>query len=171
MLFVLKTAFPYIADVLTSLINVCLKRETFPDCFKVDMITPIFQGVNKNDLGNYRPILVLPVISRVVEKCNNTRIYDHLELHKLLNPIQSGFRKGKTTEIVLSYVTSVINGALDNKLRAAGLFLDSIKEFDTVDYQMLMRICEFYGLRWSTLALLRDYLKNREQYVHINGFS
>ena len=91
-LLMLKTAFPYIADVFTSLINVCLKQGRFPDCLKVARITPIFKGGNKNDLGNYRPISVLPVISRVLEKCINTRIYDHLELHKLLNPIQFCFR-------------------------------------------------------------------------------
>ena len=90
----LKTAFLYVADVLTSLINLCLKRGTFPDCLKIAKITPVFKGGNKNDLGNYRPISVLPVISRVLEKGINTRVYDHLELHNLLNPIQFGFRKG-----------------------------------------------------------------------------
>ena len=170
-LLVLKIAFPYVADILTSLINLCLKRGTFPDCLKIAKITPVFKGGNKNDLGNYRPISVLPVISRVLEKCINTRVYDHLELHNLLNPIQFGFRKGRTTEMALSYITSVINGALDNKLRVAGLFLDLVKAFDTVDHQLLLRKCEFYGLRGATLALLCDYLQNREHYVHINGFS
>ncbi|XP_065571534.1 putative ankyrin repeat protein RF_0381 [Artemia franciscana] len=164
-------AFPYVAGILTSLINLCLKRRTFPDCLKIAKITPVFKGGNKNDLGNYRPILVLPVISRVLEKCINTRVYDHLELHNLLNPIQFGFRKGRTTEMALSYITSVINGALDNKLRVAGLFLDLVKAFDTVDHQLLLQKCEFYGLRGATLALLCDYLQNREHYVHINGFS
>ena len=139
----------------------CLKQGRFPDCLKVARITPIFKGGNKNDLGNYRPISVLPVISRVLEKCINTRIYDHLKLHKLLKPIQLGFRKGRTAEMALSYITSVINGALDNSLKVAGLFLDLIEAFDTVDHQILLRKCEFYGLRGATLAWLNDYLHNR----------
>ncbi|XP_065557644.1 uncharacterized protein LOC136025545 [Artemia franciscana] len=94
-LFVLKTAFPYIADVLNALINMCLKRGTFSDCLKVAMITPIFKGGNKNDHGSYQPISVLHVISCVLGKCINTRIYGHLKLHKLLNPIQFCFRKGE----------------------------------------------------------------------------
>ena len=73
--------------------------------------------------------------------------------------------------MALSYITSVINGAFANKLRVAGLFLDLIKAFDTVDHQLLLRKCEFYGLRGATLALICDYLRNKEQYVHINGFS
>ena len=169
-LLVLKIAFLYVADILTSIINLCLKRGTFPDCLKIAKITPVFTGGNKNDLGNYRPISVLPVISHVLEKCINTRVYDHLELHNLLNSIQFGFRKGRTTEMALSYITSVINGALDNKLRVAGLFLDFVKAFDTVDHQLPLQKCEFYGLR-GTLALLCDYLQNREHYVHINVFS
>ena len=107
----------------------------------------------------------------MLEKCINTRVYDHLELHNLLNPIQFGFSKGRTTEIALSYITSVINGALNNKLRLAGLFLDLVKAFDTVDHQLVLRKCEFYGPRGATLALLCDYLQNREHYVHINGVS
>ena len=53
-LLVLKIAFPYVADILTSLINLCLKRGTFPDCLKIAKITPVFKGGNKNDLGNYQ---------------------------------------------------------------------------------------------------------------------
>ena len=73
-LLVLNTAFPYVADVLTSLISV---QGPFSDSLKVARIALILKGGNKNDLGNYRPILVLTVIYRVREKCINTRIYDH----------------------------------------------------------------------------------------------
>ena len=134
----LKTAFPHVAHVLTSLIYVSLKQGTFPDCLKVAKIIPIFKGGNKNNFGNHRPNSVLPVISRVLENYINTRTYDHLELHKLLNPVQFGLRKVRNTEMTLLYITSLINGALYNKLKVAGLFLDLIKVFDTVDHQILM---------------------------------
>ena len=102
------------------------------------------------------PISVLLVISRVLDKCINTRINDHLEVYKLLNPIQFRFRQERTTEMALSHITSVINGALDNNLRVTALFLDLIKAFDTVTYQILMQKYDFYGQRGATLALLRD---------------
>ena len=76
-LLVLIIAFPYVADVLASLTNLCLKRGTYPDYFKIAKITPVFKGGNKNDLGNYWPISGLPAISRVIEKCVNTRANDH----------------------------------------------------------------------------------------------
>ena len=76
----------------------------------------MFKGGNKNDLGNYRPISLLPVVSRVLEKCINIRIYEHLEHHKLLYPNQFGFRKGRTTEMAVSFITTIINDALDKSL-------------------------------------------------------
>ena len=70
--------------------------------------------------------------------CLNYRIYEHLEQHKLLHPNQFGFRKGRTTEIAILFITSVINEALDKKLRVAGVFLDLAKAFDTVDHCILL---------------------------------
>ena len=121
-LLVLKAVFPSISHIITSLINACFKQGKFPNCLKIARITPVFKGGNKNDLGNYRPTSVLPVVSRVLEKCINIRIYKHLERHKLLHTNQFGFRKGRTTEMAISFITTIINDALDKKLRVAGVF-------------------------------------------------
>ena len=85
-LLVLKAAFPSISHILTSLINACFKQGKFPNCLKIARITPGLKGGNKNDLGNYRPISLLPVVSRALQKCINIRIYEHYECHKLLRP-------------------------------------------------------------------------------------
>jgi len=106
-LLVLKITFPYVADILTSLINLCLKRGTFPDCLKTAKITPVFKGGHKNDLGNYRPISVLPVISRVLEKCINTRVYGHLELRVDLKNIPGNIATGLLyIKLVLPHLSS-----------------------------------------------------------------
>ena len=60
-----------------------------------------------------------------------------MERHKLLHPNQFGFRKGRTTEMAISFITTIINDALDKKLRVAGIFLDLIKASDTVDHGIL----------------------------------
>ena len=62
-LLVLKIVFPSISHIFTSLINVCFKQGKFPNCLKIVRITPVFKGGNKNDLGNYRPVSLLPVVS------------------------------------------------------------------------------------------------------------
>ena len=66
-----------------------------------------------------------------------------MERHKLLDPNHFGFRKGRTTEMAISFITTLINDALDKKLRVAGIFLDFIKAFDTVDHRILLKKCEF----------------------------
>ena len=73
--------------------------------------------------------------------------------------------------MAISFITSLINEALDNKLRVAGVFLGLAKTFDTVDHRILLRKCEFYGPRGVTLSLLLNYLQNRQQYVHLHGIS
>ena len=62
-----------------------------------------------------------------------------MERHKLLHTNQFGFRKGRTTEMAISFITTIINDALDKKLRVAGVFLDLIKAFDTVDHRILLK--------------------------------
>ena len=62
-LLVLKTAFPSISHIFTSLINTCFKQEKLPNCHKIPRSTPVFKGDNKNDLRNYRPISLFPVAS------------------------------------------------------------------------------------------------------------
>ena len=89
---VLKAAFPSISHILTSLINACFKHGKFPNCLKIARITPMFKGGNKNDLGNFRPILLLLVVSRVLEKYINIRIYENFGRHKLLLPNWFGQR-------------------------------------------------------------------------------
>ena len=72
--------------------------------------------------------------------------------------------------MAILFITTIINDVLDKKLRVAGIFLDLIKTFDTVDHRILFIKCEFYGLRGATLGLLCSYLQNRQQYVNLQGF-
>ena len=94
----------------------------------------------------------------MLEKCLNYRIFEHIERHKLLHPNRIGFRKGRTIEMVIWFITSVTKEALDEILRVAGVFLDLDEAFDTVDPRILLRKCEFYRLRGATSSLIRNYL-------------
>ena len=74
----------YISSILTSLINYCFRQGKFPDCLKYTRVTPVYKGGDRNYLGNYRPISVLPVISRLIEKCFSSRLTTFLETFQLL---------------------------------------------------------------------------------------
>ena len=88
----LKLASSIIGPSLTKIFNSCIETETFPDEWKIAKVTPIFKKGPKSDLNNYRPISVLPTVSKVFEKIIYQELYDYLVKNKLLNIYQSGFR-------------------------------------------------------------------------------
>lgn len=166
---IIKYLWPAISHVLVNLINLCFKQGVFPSCFKLARITPVHKGGDHSEVSNYRPISVLPVMSRLVEKCFSRRLYHYLECHSILTSTQFGFRNGRTTEQAVAYLCGVVNTALDLGFKVSTIFLDIIKAFDTVDHGILLEKCEFYGIRGPALDFLRSFLSNRQQYVRING--
>ena len=88
----LKIAAPHIVRVLTVLFNCSLSKGYVPHDFKVAKITPIHKGGNKMELTNYRPISILPTMSKIFEKAVHNQIYSYLNKHSLLSERQSGFR-------------------------------------------------------------------------------
>ena len=88
----LKLASSIIAPSLTKLFNSCIETETFPDEWKIAKVTPILKNGTKSNPNNYRPISVLPIVSKLFEKIIYQHLYDYLDKNKLLNTYQSGFR-------------------------------------------------------------------------------
>jgi len=166
---VIKILWDVIAQTFVSLINQCLKEGVFPSCFKSAKVIPIHKGGNTGDVENYRPISILPIMSRILEKCFSVRMYQYLEDQRIFTPTQFGFRQGCTTEQANIYLTSIINMALDNGYKVATVFLDIVKAFDTVSHDILLMKCEIYGIRGPALSFLRSFLSCRKQYVQIGN--
>ena len=91
---VLKRTFPYIVNILTDMLNRFLIEGVFPKQWKSARVTPIFKGGDRNSPSNYRPISVLPILSKILEKHINLHLQTYLERHNILCKFQSGFRKG-----------------------------------------------------------------------------
>ena len=90
---VLKNCEPQLSYILPELFNKCLKESCFPDCWKVSLVVPVFKNVGERCTAkNYRPVSLLPVVSKVFEKLVNNRIVDHLEKCDLFSDFQYGFR-------------------------------------------------------------------------------
>ena len=166
----LRIAAPAIADSLCKLINFNIEKQTFPTKWKVGKVTPIYKGQgNRDDKNNYRPITVLPILSKLLEKhiCDHLCVF--LEENALLHRFQSGFRKFHSTETALIRLVDQLLFDLD-KNRASGLvFIDYKKAFDLIDHGLLLEKLKAYGVRDYEMELLRSYLSGRTQYVHING--
>jgi retron-type reverse transcriptase len=131
-------------------------------------VTLVYKGGDRNGLGNYRPISVLSVISRLIEKSFSSWLTTFLENFNLLNINQFGFRKNRKTEDALIFLISIINAAIDKGFNVVAVFLDLMKAFDTVNHGLLLEKFEVYGIRGKALDIIRSFLSNKYQFVETN---
>lgn len=164
----LKMAKPVFVPLLTSLGNLIIEQGIFPRDLKRSIIHPIYKGGDRGDINNYRPISVLPVISKIMEKLINSRLLGFLNTFSILSKNQYGFRTGISTENAISDLTRNVTTHLDNKKKALCIFLDLKKAFDTVSIPTLLYKLNRIGIRDNFLALLTDYLQDRTQIVKLD---
>ena len=118
--------------------------------------------------NNYRPISLLHVISKVIEKIIYTQLSLYFESNKLFSDSQYGFRPNHSTEQATLELIDRVISAMDNNDVPIGIFLDLSKAFDTIDHAILLSKLEHYGVDGIPLQLVKDYLTNRKQYAKLN---
>jgi len=165
----LKLIADLIVTPLCKIINHSFSTGIFPDALKVSKVVPIHKGGTMEDLNNYRPISLLSIFDKLVEKLMHKRLYNFLELHNILFMNQFGFRKNNSTSFALIQITEKIKETIDNKKYGCGIFIDLRKAFDTVNHKILLGKLDHYGIRGSALNWFSSYLSNRKQYVFHNG--
>lgn len=159
-----------IIPIITHLANLCFKKGTFPNSLKKSIITPIYKGGQEGDVNNYRPISVIPVIAKILEKLLNSRLLSYLQTNNILSPSQFGFRRGISTEDAITSLTTVLTKELDKGTRCLSVFIDLKKAFDTVSIPILVQKLEKIGIRDTQLSIFTDYLTNRTQKVKLDNF-
>ena len=158
-----------VAGPLTSIINASLTIGVIPDDWKCARVTPLFKKGKRNDMDNYRPISVLPVASKLLERAVHSQLYCFLSKHKLLSPHQCGFRKHHSTESAAISLTDSIRRGMDQGLLTGSVFIDLRKAFDTVDHETLVTKLETFGIADIELTWFREYLSNRKQVVAVEN--
>ena len=161
----------YFIDCLCDLINLCFTSGIFPDCLKKATIIPIFKKGISSDMSNYRPIALLPFISKILERCIFDRISNYASLYNLLIPTQFGFRKGLSTKDAIILITEKIHDAFNMGDGAFNInvYIDFQKAFDTVDHTILLDKLLLYGITGNAHMLIKNYLSNRYQSVRIGN--
>ena len=148
--------------------NLSFKRGVFPMQLKIANVVPLYKTGNEHVFSNYRPVLVLPVFSKLLERLMYIRLMNFITNNKLLYKYQFGFQKGKSTYMALILLIDRITEALDKGDCVVGTYLDFSKAFDTVNYEILLQKLSMYGIQDIALEWFRDYLTNRSQYVTYN---
>ena len=167
---VLKSFHSFLSP-LTHVLNLSLQQGVVPRELKVAKVTPIFKSGSLSTLSNYRPISILPVLSKILEKLVHSRITKFLDKHSLLNPSQFGFRSNRNTTLALINIIDNLTQTLQSKRTSIGLFIDFRKAFDCVDHEILVKKLKKYGIRGLPLSWIASYLKDRKQFVVFDGHS
>lgn len=166
---VLKLIAQYINVPLTHIINLCFTQGHFPAKLKIAKVIPIYKSGDKDDENNYRPISILPSVSKIFEKAIAKRLNGFLETFKLLPNHQFGFRNNKSTQTAILKFTSEILKNMERRNHVVGVFLDLSKAFDSIDHNILLDKLEIIGIRGLPLKLLASYLSDRRQAVFCNN--
>ena len=167
----LKTANESMAfqDIVADVINSSFEQGHFPNQLKIAKVVPIHKSGSKHDVANYRPISLLPSISKIFEKTMHRRIVDFMETNGSLYEMQYGFRRGRSCEHALLNAQNTILETLNKKEIALLLLIDFSKAFDMVDHEILLNKLQKYGIRGNAHRWLSSYLGERHQFVGISG--
>ena len=163
----LKDCAALIAKPLCHIINLSLRSSTIPSIWKVAKITPIFKSGNTSLTENYRPISVLLVLSKILEKAMHLELISYLEREKLLHDSQYGFRSKRSTKLASTLLCDSIRREVDSGRLVGAVYIDLSKAFDTIGHAILLQKLQTYGITGKELAWFQDYLFYRSQIVEL----
>lgn len=167
----LKYVIDILAPCLTHIFNLSLSSGIFPKQMQKAKISVLYKKGDKNNLGNYRPVSILPVFSKGLETLLHRRLTGFFEKHRIISESQYGFRKNKSTQLALLEQKEYILQNFENRNMVLGIFIDFTKAFDYINHDLLIKKLEIYGIRGTALDLIKSYLAYRTQFVCLNSFN
>ena len=155
---VLKSIKEVIIGPLTHVCSISLGTGSFPDQCKIDKIVPIFQKGEVNKFSNYRPVSVLPAVSKIFERLMYNRLIKFIDQLNIIDGNQFGFRKNYSTSLAINTFVNKFHEAIENDQVMISLFIDLSRAFDTISHKVLFNKLYQYGIRGLALDWIKNYL-------------
>lgn len=166
---ILKLIKTFVSRPLEILFNSSFCSGIVPDKFKLARVITIFKNGSRTCLSNYRPISLLSVFNKLLEKLMQNRLMNYIGKNNVLYDKQFGFRTNHSTDHAILSIVDKIQNAIDQSSFSCGIFLDFRKAFDTVNHTILLNKLENYGIRGIAKEWFVSYLSNRKQFVSIGS--
>lgn len=151
---IIKSIKEVILESLTKLINKCIKASCFPTCLKTAIVIPIYKSGEENEPSNYRPMALLPIFSKIMEKILLHQLNAYFETSNLFAKTQFGFRSKSNTVNAIESLVRQISSAFEEGQYAICSFLDLSKAFDCVSHTILLRKLYMYNLHPQSCKLI-----------------
>ena len=154
-----------LSSILTDIFNQSVQQGIFPDLLKQAKVLPFYKKSEDYLFCNYRPVSLLPSVSKVFERIMYNQMYDYFTQLKIFYKGQYGFRQYHSTELATLELVDRITYVMDRNMLPLNIYLDLSKAFDTLDHEILIAKLGYYGFDSSSLNLMKNYLSNRLQQV------
>ena len=156
-----------VSSYLTQIYNDSIESSNFPSALKEADVSPIYKKDERTKKENYRPISILPTVSKIFERITFEQIQEYINTY--LSPYLCGFRKGYNTKHCLIVIIEAWRKAMDNKEHAGAVLTDLSKAFDCLNHSLLIAKLEAYGFDLNSLSYIQSYLSNRKQRTKVKS--
>lgn len=164
----IKKLCPFIVPFVTHIVNCCITKSHFPTGWKIANVRPIPKETNPEDVSEFRPISILPCLSKVLERIMKDQIQDFIDANNMLFKHQSGFRKAHSTNTAMLKVVSDLAAAIEKNCVSVLTLLDLKKAFDLVDHgKLLLKLKVKFNFSSRACNFIKSYLSDRRQRVRV----
>ena len=154
----IKSAKNVLIKPLTLIVNQCLHTGIYPSQLKLSRVKPLFKSGDRSQFNNYRPISLLPSLSKIFESVIFDQLLNYFIENNLLRMEQFGFRPGHSTELAAVKLVHHLISEMDNNNTPVNIYIDLSKAFDTLNYFILLSKLKYYGVNGCANKLQCSYL-------------